>query len=82
MELCPTKPIWVISQHALKAKNDGLVSQGALPLGKQTPLTKLHQKRVILQSVCAQCTQFGQEPPKDNSHASSVTKLGRNLSFL
>lgn len=33
MELYPpTKPIWVISQHALKAKYDGAVSQGAQPL--------------------------------------------------
>lgn len=32
MELCPTKPIWVISQHALKVKDDGPVSQGAQPL--------------------------------------------------
>lgn len=51
MELCPTKPIWVISQHALKAKNDGLVNEGAQPLGKQTPLTTLHHQRVMLLSV-------------------------------
>lgn len=51
MELCPTKPIWVISQHALKVKNDGLVNEGAQPLGKQTPLTTLHHQRVMLLSV-------------------------------